>query len=273
MAFQGEYFVDRYGAQAAERTPPLRRMLEMGVPVGAGTDATRVASYNPFVSLYWMSTGKTLGGLALYTEKNRLSREEALRLYTQGSTWMSREEGKRGTLAVGQLADLAVLTADYFSIPDEEIKSLESVLTILGGKPVYAVGDFKHLDPGDLPVMPDWSPVQKYRGYWTPDSTAHLQTTFAFLLRSFPSAYPLAASFAECPELAAGTPWIARRRLRVLCILIVMRALRFQQAGSLDNLKVEDVPKPSPGLRRRSYPGKSRRDQSQRREKRRGQDA
>jgi predicted amidohydrolase YtcJ len=174
MAFQGEYFVDRYGAQAAERTPPLRRMLEMGVPVGAGTDATRVASYNPFVSLYWMSTGKTMGGLSLYTENNRLTREEALRLYTQGSTWMSREEGKRGTIAVGQLADLAVLTADYLSIPDEEIKSLESVLTILGGKPVYTVEEFKRLDPGDLPIMPDWSPVVKYPGYWKPDFTAHL---------------------------------------------------------------------------------------------------
>src|SRR5260370_31405102 len=85
MAFQGEYFVDRYGARAAERTPPIRRMLEMGVPVGAGTDATRVASYNPFVSLYWMTTGKTLGGLELYPEKAQLTHEEALRLYTQGS--------------------------------------------------------------------------------------------------------------------------------------------------------------------------------------------
>src|ERR1700736_3491132 len=99
MAYQGEYFVDRYGAKAAQRTPPLRRMLEMGVPVGAGTDATRVASYNPFVSLYWMTTGKTLGGLGLYPENALLSREEALRLYTQGSTWMSREEGKRGAIS------------------------------------------------------------------------------------------------------------------------------------------------------------------------------
>ncbi|UQA55469.1 amidohydrolase [Polyangium aurulentum] len=166
MAFQGEYFVDRYGAKAAERTPPLRRMLEMGVPVGAGTDATRVASYNPFVSLYWMTTGKTLGGLSLYPEKSRLTREEALRLYTQGSTWMSRDDGKRGAIAKGQLADLAVLSGDYFSVPDEEIKSLESVLTILGGKPVYAAGDFKPLDPGDLPVMPDWSPVHRHPGAW-----------------------------------------------------------------------------------------------------------
>jgi predicted amidohydrolase YtcJ len=179
MAFQGEYFVDRYGAKAAERTPPIRRMLEMGVPVGAGTDATRVASYNPFVSLYWMTTGKTLGGLALYPDKALLSREEALRLYTQGSAWMSRQNETRGVLATGQLADLVVLTDDYFSIPDEEIKSLESVLTILGGKPVYATEEFKPLDPGDLPVMPDWSPVRRYRGYWKANSTAHLRDAHA----------------------------------------------------------------------------------------------
>ena len=174
MAYQGEYFVDRYGEKAAQRTPPLRRMLEMGVPVGAGTDATRVASYNPFVSLYWMTTGKTVGGLRLYPDAALLSREEALRLYTQGSTWMSREDGKRGAIAEGQLADLAVLTADYFSIPDEEIKSLESVLTILAGKPVYAVEEFKPLDPGDLPVMPDWSPVHHYPGYWRQDADSQV---------------------------------------------------------------------------------------------------
>jgi hypothetical protein len=79
---------------------------------------------------------------------------------------MSREEGKRGAISPGQLADLAVLTDDYFSIPGEEIKSLESVLTILGGKPVYAAEEFKPLDPSDLPVMPDWSPVHHYPGYW-----------------------------------------------------------------------------------------------------------
>ena len=175
MAFQGEYFVDRYGAAAAERTPPVRRMLEMGVPVGAGTDATRVSSYNPFVSLYWLSTGKTLGGLSLYPDKAVLSREEALRLYTQGSAWMSREQGKRGAITAGQYADFAVLSADYFSIDDEEIKALESVLTILGGMPVYASGDFSSHDPGDLPVMPDWSPVVKYPGYWKKEYTAHFQ--------------------------------------------------------------------------------------------------
>jgi len=165
MAFQGEYFVERYGAQQARRSPPIRRMLEMGVPVGAGTDATRVSSYNPFLSLYWLVTGKTIGGLGLYSNDNLMTRAEALKLYTLGSSWFSSENGKKGALMAGQLADLAVLSADYFSIPDEEIKRLESVLTIVGGKVVYAVGEFAKLAPPALPVSPDWSPVKTYGGY------------------------------------------------------------------------------------------------------------
>lgn len=165
MAFQGEYFVERYGKQQAKRTPPIRRMLEMGVPVGAGTDATRVSSYNPFLSLYWLITGKTIGGLSLYTEENRFDRSEALKLYTMGSSWFSTEDGKKGALASGQLADLAVLSTDYFSIPEEEIKSLESVLTIVGGRIVHATNEFSNLAPPNLPVSPSWSPVKEYGGY------------------------------------------------------------------------------------------------------------
>jgi hypothetical protein len=165
MAFQGEYFVERYGAQQAKRTPPIRRMLEMGVPVGAGTDATRVSSYNPFLSLYWLVTGKTIGGLSLYPEDDRFDRAKALGLYTVGSSWFSTEDGKKGSLAPGQLADLAVLSSDYFSIPEEEIKNLESVLTIVGGKMVYAAGEYSNMAPPALPVSPDWSPVKQYGGY------------------------------------------------------------------------------------------------------------
>ena len=168
MAFQGEYFVERYGRQQAERTPPIGRMLALGVPVGAGTDATRVSSYNPFLSLYWLVTGNTVGGLNLYPEQNRLDRMEALRLYTVGSAWFSTEEGKKGSIAPGQLADLAVLSADYFSIADEEIKRLESVLTMVGGKVVYAAREFSKLAPPPLPASPDWSPVKYYGGYQQP---------------------------------------------------------------------------------------------------------
>ena len=165
MAFQGEYFVDRYGKEQAKRSPPIRKMLEMGVPVGAGTDATRVSSYNPFISLYWLITGRTVGGLELYPTENRMSRDEALRLYTVGSSWFSTEEGKKGALEVGQYGDLALLSADFFYIPEEEIRELESVLTIVGGKVVYATEEFSKLSPPDLPVSPDWSPIKTYGGY------------------------------------------------------------------------------------------------------------
>src|SRR5580700_4664321 len=165
MAFQGEYFRDRYGEAALRRTPPIREMLRSGLPVGAGTDATRVASYNPFVSLYWLITGKTVGGLSMYDENNRLDRMEALRLWTVGSSWFSTEERNKGAVVPGQLADLAVLSADYFSVPDEEIKGLESVLTIMDGKPVYAAEEFADLAPPLPPVLPEWSPVAKFGGY------------------------------------------------------------------------------------------------------------
>jgi hypothetical protein len=168
MAYQGEYFRDRYGDAALRRTPPIREMLSSGLPVGAGTDATRVASYNPFVSLYWLTTGKTVGGLSMYDETNRIERMEALRLWTVGSSWFSTEDGSKGSIVPGQLADLAVLSADYFSIPDEEIKQLESVLTIVGGKPVYAAEEFETLAPAPPPVLPDWSPVAQFGGYAKP---------------------------------------------------------------------------------------------------------
>jgi len=165
MAFQGEYFQARYGKPAAASTPPIRRMLDMGIPVGAGTDATRVASYNPWVSLYWLATGRTVGGVRLYPEANRLDRTEALRLYTTGSSWFSGEDGKKGMLSPGQLADLAVLSADYLTIPEEEIRRIESVLTMVGGKVVYGAEEFGGLAPPPLPVSPAWSPVGAYGGY------------------------------------------------------------------------------------------------------------
>ena len=175
MAYQGEYFVERYGAKAAERTPPIAKMMAAGLPVGAGTDATRVASYNPWVSLNWLVTGKTVGGLGLYPGVNRLSREKALRLWTHENTWFSNEVGKKGQIKVGQLADLAVLSADYFSVAESEIPHLRSVLTVLGGAVVYGEGDYAPLAPALPRPMPDWSPVATFGGYHrTPDTAAKL---------------------------------------------------------------------------------------------------
>ncbi|MDH2434077.1 amidohydrolase [Pokkaliibacter sp. MBI-7] len=168
MAFQGEYFVDRYGHQAAEQTPPIKRMLAEGVPVGAGTDATRVSSYNPWTSLYWLVSGRTVGGTALYPEG--LSRDTALQLFTHGSAWFSSEQGKKGQIKVGQLADLIALSGDFFTVEEEAIKWLESVLTVVDGKVVYAAEEFDDLCPPSVPVMPDWSPVHKVPGHWRPAS-------------------------------------------------------------------------------------------------------
>jgi hypothetical protein len=148
-------------------------MLDMGIKVGSGTDATRVASYNPWVSLYWMVTGKTLGGLTLYPASNRLDRETALRLWTEANAWFSNESGKKGQIKVGQLADLAVLSDDYFGVPEDAIQDITSVLTLLGGKPVYADREFKDLAPPLPPAMPDWSPVRAYGGYQPRPAAMH----------------------------------------------------------------------------------------------------
>ena len=159
MAFQGEYFTERYGAAAAETTPPIARMLAAGVPVGAGTDATRVASYNPWVSLSWLVSGKTVGGLRLYPPANRLDRETALRLWTQANTWFSNEQGKKGQIMAGQLADLALLSDDYLTVPEDAIPHIRSVLTLLGGTVVHGDGGFAPLAPPLPRPLPDWSPV------------------------------------------------------------------------------------------------------------------
>jgi len=166
MAYQGEYFVERYGLGAAEATPPIAKMLAKGVKVSAGTDATRVASYNPWVSLAWLVTGKTVGGMRIYPQRNCLDRETALRMWTENVTWFSNEEGRKGRIQVGQFADLMVPDRDYCSCAEDEIAGTASDLTLVGGKVVYAAGDFARLDEAaPPPAMPDWSPVRTFGGY------------------------------------------------------------------------------------------------------------
>ena len=166
MAYQGEYFVERYGRGAAEATPPVKRILDRGVKVSAGTDATRVASYNPWVSLAWLVTGRTVGGLRLYPQRNCLDRETALRMWTENVTWFSNEEAKKGRIEVGQFADLIVPDRDFFGCAESEIADITSDLTVVGGRIVYGAGEFKsHDDSAPPPAMPDWSPVRNFGGY------------------------------------------------------------------------------------------------------------
>ncbi|AYD64911.1 amidohydrolase [Achromobacter sp. LC458] len=180
MAYQGEYFVERYGAGAAEATPPVKRMLEKGVNVSAGTDATRVASYNPWVSLSWLITGKTVGGMRLTPQRNCLDRDAALRMWTENVTWFSNEQGKKGRIAVGQLADLVVPDRDFFACPESDIADTSSLLTVVGGKVVWGAGEFSaHDDAAPPPAMPDWSPTRLFGGYgaWADTEGKPLQTS------------------------------------------------------------------------------------------------
>jgi hypothetical protein len=165
MAFQGEDFAERYGAGAAEATPPVRAMLAAGVPVGMGTDATRVASYNPWIGIHWLVSGKTVGGNRIMAPRNRLDREAALRLYTEGSAWFSTEDGRKGAIRPGQHADFALLDRDLFEVREDEISDTASLLTIVGGKIVWTDGPFRRLSPPPLPAAPSWSPVAAYGGY------------------------------------------------------------------------------------------------------------
>lgn len=165
MAYQGEYFIRRYGLASVQARPPIRTMLKMGLPVGGGTDGTRVASYHPWTCLWWLVTGKSVGGSVINDKESRLSREEALRLWTKGSAWFSGEDGYKGELSPGRLADFAVLGDDYFYVEADAIRGIESVLTVVDGRIVYAGKAFSAHNPPLPPVSPDWSPVNRYGGY------------------------------------------------------------------------------------------------------------
>jgi predicted amidohydrolase YtcJ len=166
MAYQGEYFVERYGRGVAQATPPIKEILSRGVRTSAGTDATRVASYNPWVGLSWLISGKTVGGLRLYPEERCLDREAALRMWTENTGWFSNQEVQRGRIQVGQLADLIVPSNDFFTCPEDEIADITSDLTVVGGRIVYGAREFSTFDSNPLPpAMPDWSPVRTFGGY------------------------------------------------------------------------------------------------------------
>ncbi len=162
MVFQGRAFVERYGAANA---PPVRSMLESGVVVGAGTDAPRVASYNPWVCLEWLVRGRVGGGIELFGHESRLDRETALRLYTLGGARLVNEDDRKGMLAPGYLADLAILSDDFFGVPEEDISSIESLCTVVGGRVVYAAREYQGLDEALAPISVPWSPVAHFAGY------------------------------------------------------------------------------------------------------------
>lgn len=166
IIYQARDFAQRYGMKVLGESPPVRKMLRMGMKVAAGTDATRVSSYNPWLSLYWLATGKSLGGLQMYGDDNLLDRNEALRLWTINGAASTSEESFKGSIEPGKIADLVVLDRDYFTISDDQLRKVESLMTMVDGEITYASGPFKEYDGESLPaISPDWSPVAKFGGY------------------------------------------------------------------------------------------------------------
>src|SRR6185295_15805573 len=124
--------------------PPFRRIVDSGIHAGVGTDSTNVSALDPWLSLFYMVTGRNLTG-ALTNDGQQISRTEALRLYTEGSAWFSFDDHQVGSFSEGKYADLAVLSADYLTVPDNAIRKIQSVLTLVGGRVVHAAAPFTAL--------------------------------------------------------------------------------------------------------------------------------
>lgn len=137
MAFRGGDSVDSWGLAAATTAPPLRSMVDAGLPLGAGTDATVVSSFNPWLCIWWMVTGESVDGSPPRVEEQRLDLDEALRLYTRGSAWFSFEEDERGNLSPGSRADVTVLAIDPFEIGEGELRHVTAALTLVDGEIVH----------------------------------------------------------------------------------------------------------------------------------------
>jgi predicted amidohydrolase YtcJ len=146
LLYAGAHFVKVAGAEAGRRAPPIKTGLKLGLMVAAGTDSDQVAPYNPFVSLRWLLDGKAIDGTPVRGPEESPSREEALEMYTRNAAWFVHAEDRRGSLEPGKLADLAVLSKDYMTVPVEEVGEIQSLLTMLGGKVVYAAGPYAQLE-------------------------------------------------------------------------------------------------------------------------------
>jgi hypothetical protein len=165
MALHGDGFIATHGREAALQTPRLRELVDSGVSLAMSTDAYRAATFNPWVGIHWMVSGKSVSGSEVLAKNNRLTRLEALRLFTAGPAWFMNAEDELGMIAPGYLADFALLDRDYLTVPEDEIRNISSDLTVMNGRVVFGAKEFGPLAPGLPQILPDWSPVKHFGGY------------------------------------------------------------------------------------------------------------
>jgi hypothetical protein len=146
LAFIGESLLPGWGEEKTANAAPLRTILDSDLPLGAGSGGFRSSSYSPMLALWWLVTGKSIGGTPMRDPRQNLTRMEALRAYTLGSAWFTGDEKRKGSIEAGKFADLVVLNGDFLTVPQERIPALESLLTVVGGHVVYAAGPFAGLE-------------------------------------------------------------------------------------------------------------------------------
>jgi Predicted metal-dependent hydrolase with the TIM-barrel fold len=160
MALHGDGFIKTYSREKALETPRLRALVDSGIPLAMTTDAFRATTFNPWVAISWVVSGKSVSGSEVLAENNRLSRVEALHLFTRGAAWFINAEAEMGMIAPGNLADFALLDRDYFAVPEDQIKYISSVLTVMDGRVVFGAQDYSTLAPPLPDILPDWSPIK-----------------------------------------------------------------------------------------------------------------
>jgi predicted amidohydrolase YtcJ len=165
MALHGDGFIKVHGRTKALMTPRLRDLVDSGIPLAMTTDAFRAATFNPWVGISWMVTGRSVSGSEVLAANNRLSRVEALRLFTSGPAWFMNTESEMGMIAPGHLADFALLNRDYFKVPEDQLQHISSVLTVMDGRVVFGAQQYGLLTPALPNVLPSWSPVIHFGGY------------------------------------------------------------------------------------------------------------
>ncbi|MBV8252348.1 MAG: amidohydrolase [Chitinophaga sp.] len=166
MALHGDAFIKTYSREKALQTPLLRRLVNSGIPLAMTTDGFRASSYNPWIGIAWTVTGKSVSGSEVLATENRLTREEALKLYTVGPAWFEHHENEKGRIAPGNLADFALLNADYFTVPEDDIKNIRSILTVVDGRVVFGTEQYSSLAPTLPAIIPTWSPIKYFGGYY-----------------------------------------------------------------------------------------------------------